>query len=37
LDRTAAPAYMSFPQRFMPVELTMTKGSGDQADLEVRQ
>jgi hypothetical protein len=34
MDRTAAPAYMSVPQRFMPVELTMIGGSGDQADLE---
>ena len=32
-DRTAAPAHMTSQQRFMPFELTMTGGSGDQGDL----
>lgn len=32
-DRTAAPAYRTSQQRFMPFELTMTGGSGNQGDL----
>ena len=33
MDRTQAPPYMNAQQRFMPFELTMTGGSGDQGDL----
>ena len=32
-DRTAAPNQMTSQQRFMPIELTMTGGSGNQGDL----
>ncbi|MHB8068483.1 MAG: InlB B-repeat-containing protein [Desulfobaccales bacterium] len=32
-DRTQAPAQMTSQQRFMPVELTMTGGTGDSGDL----